>query len=340
MNITADFLDSQRQMCDPEADTLVAEVISSGRLKDLYAAFSLPFEKGKRSRSKNDISIFLNSARVQPDWYESRRVLRGQEVFKRYALDIMTLLGAMSLPYCYAASPGNKALYLAGKMRNDTGKRLMDTANFVMTVLTPGNLEERGEGYFHIRKTRLIHALVRHHLTRGAWQQEWGAPINQEDMAGTNLAFSYIILNGLQQSGFSLSPKEKEDFLYVWRLIGYHLNIDERLLPASLPEARVQEQIIHRRHFKKSEEGQQLTQELVAYFKTTFPPMPAYFIDSQIRYFLGPEISAYLGMKPEPLKDRVRIYLSAIREAMNLLMVNPQGMAKLQAQTQSISKRG
>ncbi len=74
------------------------------------------------------------------------RVVRIQQ------LEMMALLGAMSLPYCYAASPGNKALYLSDKMRNAPGKRLMDTASFVIAVLTPNSFGEHSTATIHINK--------------------------------------------------------------------------------------------------------------------------------------------------------------------------------------------
>ncbi|MCU0420925.1 MAG: DUF2236 domain-containing protein [Cyclobacteriaceae bacterium] len=332
MNLANEFFESQRSCGDEQADILIRTWAADGKLPQVYEALAMPAEK--RKRVKNEVTRFLSETRKHPDWYDARQIALGQNVFKRYALDVMMLLGAMSLPYCYAASPGNKALYLAGKMRQQIAKRLTDTASFVMAVLTPGSFEAKGEALYHIQKTRLIHALVRHHLTKAPWDAAWGLPINQEDMAGTNLAFSYVILLGLQQSGISLTQKEKEAFLAVWRLTGHHLRVDEQLLPTSWEEARALEQVIHRRHFKKSDEGLALTRELVQYYQRTFPPMAAYLIDSQMRYFLGPEISGYLGLEPEPLKDRVRIYVSAIREAMNVLMVNPNGYAKLMALAQ------
>ncbi len=204
----------------------------------LYGLLKLE-EKEIIKQPSSPVKQFLVSKRTKPDWFDARRLQRGQQLFKQYALEIMTLLGAMALPYCYAASPGNKALYLSDKMRNTPGKRLLDTASFVIHVLTPGSLEDSNTGHIHINKVRLIHALSRYYLKKQMqWDKAWGQPINQEDMAGTILAFSYVILRGMQQSGFILSQKEKEDFLFAWRYIGYLLNINEDLLPSSLEEAR------------------------------------------------------------------------------------------------------
>ncbi len=70
-------------------------------------------------------------------------------------------------------------------------------------------------------------------------------------MAGTNLAFSLVILLGLQQSGIVLSNKQKEDFIFLWRYIGYQLAIDEELLPANFKEAFHLAQIIKETEFQK-----------------------------------------------------------------------------------------
>lgn len=333
MNVSSEHLESLRGVGDHPADQLMQTLTASHRMDAWMQILPLPAERLRKARMDKEMAAFLKSPRPLPDWWDDSRLLRGQLVFRQCALDVMMLLGAMSLPYCYAASPGNKALYRAGKMRKQTAKRLFDTAQFVMAVLTPGSLAPRGDGYLHINKTRLIHAMVRQLVSRHDWDSTWGLPVNQEDMAGTNLAFSYVILLGLQQSGVQLHAREREDFLFAWRCIGYQMGVDESLLPASFEEARRLEYAIRKRHFKKSEEGIELMNDLLQYFKGNFPPVPAYFIDSQIRYFLGPEIYPLLGLKPEPLKDNVRVYLSAIREAMNTFMINPGSYDKLMARS-------
>ena len=235
----------------------------------------------------------------------------------------MTLLGGLSLPYCYAASPGNKALYLSEKMRQSPGKRLADTADFILSVCIPGSLEKNQEGSFAINRTRLIHAIARYHiLIKGSWEDRWGMPINKEDMAGTNLAFSYILLVGLQKSAHILSIREKEDFLFLWRYIGYQLHISNQLLPASFTEAAELERNIRSRHFKKSAEGVTLTKELLQYYKHIVPSIDGYLLDSQIRYWLGENVADCLGIPAQPFKDSVVQSVNSFRELGNLFRIN------------------
>ncbi len=330
MNTDKHYLDQQRLQGDKEADLLVSTIFAANQQAELYKSFRLDAHQ-IRALEETGLKKFLISKRLKLSWYDQDRLLRGQKIFKQYAQEMMTLLGAMSLPYCYAASPGNKALYLSEKMRQATGKRLVETAGFVINVLTPESLNDEKEGQLHINKTRLIHALSRYHLQQTDWNMEWGLPINQEDMAGTNLAFSYIILLGMQQAGFGLSKQEKEDFLFVWRYIGYQLNIEEGLLPESFAEATLLTQVIKERNFRKTDEGIALTNELLAYFKMVIPPQQAAFISAQIRYCLGKEVADYIGLQPEPFKDKITSIVNSLKAIQNRISSPSNSYNKMMA---------
>lgn len=339
MSITSNFLDQQRLIGDEEADRLIQQIFAAKQQSDLYALLKL--NKGEvEQRPYNLIKEFLLARKPQPVWFNQRQVQRGQQLFKQYALEMMALLGAMSLPYCYAASPGNKALYLSDKMRNSPGKRLLDTATFVIAVLTPGTLHEDGTGYFHINKVRLIHALSRFYVGKQpTWNMDWGVPINQEDMAGTNLAFSYVILLGMQQSGFSLSQTEKEDFIFLWRYIGYQLGIDERMLPNDLREAQQLAGIIKYRNFKKTEEGIILTDELVTYYKSMVPKDQAKLITAQIRFYLGNEVAGYLGLPMDTTRDSLAEIAGSFKAFQNFLAYQPNSYQQMLIQHAQLKER-
>jgi hypothetical protein len=209
-------------------------------------------------------------------------------------------------------------------MRKQPGKRLADTADFIISVSSPGKLEDDAEGYFQINKTRLIHGIARFHLLQGEnWNINWGHPINQEDMAGTNLAFSFIILRGLKKAGYILTEKEKESFIGLWRYIGFHLNITTDLLPANYEEAIILERSIRTRNFKKSVEGMELAHELISYFKTMLPEKESNFIEAQIRYWLGKTVSNCLGLDENSAKDNQILALNFWQESTNFLKLKP-----------------
>jgi len=335
MKYTTPFLNKQRQRADDAADELVKRLFTNRQQTELYALFQLNDDELAQARP-SATKEFLLARKPLPLWFDENKLQRGQQVFEAYAMEIMTLLGALALPYCYAGSPGNKALYLSEKMRKAPGKRLFDTAQFIISVSTPGGLTQSGTGHIHINKTRLIHAIARYYLQQGNWRAAWGQPINQEDMAGTNLAFSYIILLGLQKSGFILTEKEKEDFLYLWRYIGYQLNVDQELLPDSFQQAATLARTIEKRNFKKSEESVSLAKELMNYYKTVVPPRQAIFIESQVRYFLGPEVAGYLGLEENPIRDGITSLMSAFKELKNIFEVHTPSYATMIANQQRL----
>jgi len=315
------FLNQQRQISDVNADALAHHFFEMKAQSTVYQHLQMT---SKQVVKENNPALkkFLCTARPAPQWFDPARLVRGQKVFEKYALPIMTLLGGLALPYCYAGSPGNKALYFSEKMRQSPGKRLADTADFILSVCTPRSFEEN-EGSFSINRTRLIHAIARYHIRKKeGWDLQWGMPINQEDMAGTNLAFSYIVLTGLQKSAHVLSDQEKEDFLFLWRYIGYQLHISQDLLPGSFSEAMELERVIRTRHFKKSMEGEILTRELLQYYKSVVKTIDGYLLDSQIRYWLGDSVADCLGLPEHPVKDKIVQTINSFRELGNLFGTN------------------
>jgi hypothetical protein len=317
------FLEEMRQVGDTEADALISKLFDQQLGRFVYSALKLSRDEIAGSAAHPTVRDFLLTPARKPDWFEEERLLGGQRFFRKHALDIMTLLGALSLPYCYAASPGNKAIYFTEKMRNTPGKRLLETAQFIISVLNIGSFQT-DTGAFETQRTRLIHALVRYHILNGKqWDLQWGLPVNQEDMAGTNLAFSFVILRGLEESNVRMSQREKEDFLHAWRFIGYQLHIDEALLPASIDEASQLEQSIRNRHFRTSEESRMLTRDLIRHYRESFPAIAGYFVESQIRYLTGPDVADLLGIPRKPVRDELVRGINAIRRKINQFGHNP-----------------
>ena len=158
-------------------------------------------------------------------------------------------------------------------------------------------------------------------------------------MAGTNLAFSYVILLGMQQSGFILSEKEKEDFLFAWRYIGYLLNIHEDLLTSSFKEARILATVIKKRNFKKTEEGIILTSELLSYYQASVPPSQAALVPAQIRFYLGNEVAEMIGLASDPVRDRITSAMNSAKALQNMLSIQPDSYYQMLSQHSLLKKK-
>jgi len=219
------------------------------------------------------------------------------------------LLGTLSLPYCYAAKNGVQVLYLSQRLQKDTYQRLLETGQFVKQASQfDANSIENWKKI--ILKVRLLHALVRINLSKSnQWQSAWGEPINQEDMAGTNLSFSYIVLRGMRKLGFEYTHQEAEDFLHLWNVIGALLGLEESLMPRTLQEAYWLDKTIAEKEFQKSQEGVTLAKALVEVYRNRIPSawMSDFFI-AQMRFLLG-----------EKLADMLKIPTTQTQKAISVL---------------------
>jgi hypothetical protein len=146
----------------------------------------------------------------------------------------------MALMGGYRFSATTKPLVFTGALERKTARRLDETAKYVCDVYSPGGMERGGAGFASTVRVRMMHALVRHAASRSPqWRtDEWGLPINQTDMLGTNLLFSVVYLTGLRAMGMRFTRDEADAVVHLWRYIGYLMGVDEALLPATEREGR------------------------------------------------------------------------------------------------------
>lgn len=287
-------------------DTMIEKLFEGDKKEEVYRLFSdlrtnRDLSSGHLPRELKDL-VFDQG--LLPTWMEADLVREGQSLFREFTQEILGLLGALSLPYCYAAAKGARVLYLSEKIRTNTQQRLLDTTSFVTEVMQEGSLDDDGTGLAAILRIRLRHSLVRYYIGRHpAWQERDEVPVNQEDQGGTNLAFSYIVLNGLEKLGFSVNHQSKRAFLHLWNVIAYGMGTKDELLPANLQEAYWLEQTIRRRQFNASPEGRDLTISLVNHYKKTIPDRKMKgLIVAQMQDLVGAEVAEILGLQPGPVE--------------------------------------
>ncbi|MBV6644087.1 MAG: DUF2236 domain-containing protein [Cyclobacteriaceae bacterium] len=225
-------------------------------------------------------------------------VNEGSQVFQRYTLQILGALGLCSLPYCYAGAQGAKVLIQSKYLTENPGKRLRETGQFVLDVCGPDSFLASGKAYTSILKVRLMHAAIRFHV-RGVIVDE--VPINQEDMAGTNISFSLITMRALRKLGVPVMSQEKETYVQLWSFISKLLGTSRKLLPANVKEAVFLEKKIRKRQFRRSEEGMALTSALVTFLQKQQIPIRPMRIKDLMIYLIGPEVSGYIGLEQHSL---------------------------------------
>ncbi|MEL6536696.1 MAG: oxygenase MpaB family protein, partial [Bacteroidota bacterium] len=149
-----------------------------------------------------------------------------------------------------------------------------------------------------MQQPHFLHASIRYHLTKHGWDSEsYGVPINQADMAGTNLAFCWIVLKGLAKLGFVISPEQKTAFLHTWKVLGYWMGVGEEYLTDEPLKAYQWEKSMVAATFRSSMEGQALTRSLLDYMRD-HSPVPGFgqVAERIMGAFMGAEVAGYLGL--------------------------------------------
>lgn len=310
---TDPFLDTRRERCDPVADAVVDAIYDQGRVEavnrlmvQLVKNAALPPQA-----LPEPVRDFFARTTALPRWADPAQLARAAALFGRQAHSIMLILGHYALPACYAARKGVQVLHMTARLSRNPRPRLLETAQLVCDVMAPDGLSPGGLGIRSAQKVRLMHAAVRRLILQTGWNTEFGLPINQEDMIGTLLTFSYVTLDGLKKLGCAIDPDDADAYMHAWNVVGAVMGVDEALLPRDTADAEALLLAIQRRHFEPCPEGRQLTRALVEMLQEStrgspFERLPV----STMRYLLGDQIGGVLGL---PTADWTRELILPMR---------------------------
>jgi hypothetical protein len=257
---TEDFLNRLRKESDPRADEALQHILQDQEAKAISTLFS-------RMNSNDDAPIestfpvlakFFEETGNLPVDVDIDRIRRGEDVFRRHIFAGALVLLARSLPEGYQAPNLSVILNISGELRTHTYKRLLATLQTVVNVSTTCGFQRGGKAVITAQKLRLLHAGVRH-LTRHyrpKYESTYGVPVCQEDMLGTIIGFSLIVIEGWRTLGAGLTRNEEEDYLYLWltfaRMMGVHPAGEHASLayiPKDLDDAALFYKAYQRRHY-------------------------------------------------------------------------------------------
>lgn len=208
------------------------------------------------------------------------------------------LLATYSLPASYTARRGVQVLAQTGRLESQPVRRLIETTQMVIDVMTPGGLScgegalSHGKGIRSAQKVRLMHAAIRRLILErygDEWVESYGIPINQMDLCGTLMTFSSVIFDGLEMLRVRLTDEQKEAYLYAWRAVGEVVGVHESLIPHSLQRADELKNVIRESEIGKCEQGVELTRALIdAYQRLAEPKVLDGLPVALMQRFLGP----------------------------------------------------
>lgn len=293
------LLEPMRAITDPLADELVGDIFSRGQLEEFNALMTTltqnetELPKALSSRARD----FLRVSEQVPGWADTAQLALAQDLFAQLSAQISIVLLCASLPEGFAAAKVSRQLAIT-KTFHAPEQRVVETAQFVFDVLSPGAFGRQGCAVRSIQKVRLIHAAVRYHVRRRKeWSPALGEPVNQEDMVGTIMGFSIIVLDGLRRLGIRLSPREEAAFMHLWCVVGAMSGVSRELLPHSPEDARALMAAGRRRHHAPSEEGRWLATKLIAFLERQMPSAHVRGLPrALVRYLVGPKVARILDL--------------------------------------------
>lgn len=262
------FLDSMRQEGDPEADGVIRDLFAEGDVDAVNKLLeTLVRNDGLPSALLPKVVRDYLAANARIPLAPPEQIARAQNLFALNGPEMLVALGFYSLPASYAARKGVQVIYGTAFLKDRPVRRVFETTQMVIDVLSPGGLAPEGRGRITVDKVRLMHAAVRH-VTLANHGRPWdsellGLPVNQEDLAGTLMTFSYLVLDGLHRLGIDVEPADQEAYLATWVSLGRLLGMREEMFPANMAEARQLTQIIYTRQIAPSPEATALTGALL-----------------------------------------------------------------------------
>jgi hypothetical protein len=335
------FLDRMRAVGDPLADDTVAELFAHEELAGVSQLMDGLVRNDGIPSADLPPSVRRFLAASSPPPFDPEAEAAAQALFARHGPEILVALGFYALPASYMAKKGVQVLHRTGYMAKRPLRRVFETVQMVIDVLSPGGLAPEGLGVRSAQKVRLMHAAIRRLLTHDParpWDEDLGVPINQEDLAGTLMTFSCLVLEGLRRLGLDLDDAEREGYHHTWMGIGRILGVHDDLLPEDAAEAVDLTKRIYQRQVDTSPEGRLLMAALLEGYEELVPlasltgscrSLVHHFLDDEP--ITGRNVSRLLGIADEHAAVRFA-HTAAERLGLDLLSAaRAVGLATTQA---------
>ncbi|MDX3778333.1 oxygenase MpaB family protein [Streptomyces europaeiscabiei] len=298
MTYTQASMDALRTEGDELADATVATLFERGEVGKFNTLMRYVSTAGQDlPEGLPDVAReYLNATSTPPAWVDWGEMEKARLFFIDNNVHISTALSFASMPACYVLPHVAKLLSSTHSLKYPS-KRMAETGQFTVYLMQPGAFEAGSRFIPAAQKVRLLHASIRHHLKR---EDRWdtaalGTPICQEDMIGGQMMFSIQVLDALHRLGIHMSNEGAEAYYYAWRVVGAILGIDQGHVPKNLQAAREFSDLYMTRHMGPSEEGAQLTRQLIDLYEevvpgTFFDPI----VSALIRYLIGDTCADWL----------------------------------------------
>lgn len=310
--VTPEALLPYRHLGDPLADETIEAIFASGEdglahvhllLKHLVRNDHPLTDDAERDEEKlppvvvEHLARFFERSDASLRELDPQLIRAGELIFDEHGPEILMLLATYSLPASYTARRGVQVLAQTGRLESQPMRRLIETTQMVVDVMSVGGLSAGKDARFHgkgirsAQKVRLMHGAIRRLILEryGAdWVKEYGVPINQMDLCGTLMTFSAVIWDGLAMLRVHLNREQKEAYLYAWQAVGQIVGVHESLIPHTVERAVALKDVIRETEIGQCPQGVELTQALIrAYEEMVEPRLLKGVPVALMRRFLG-----------------------------------------------------
>lgn len=313
------FLDGLRRQGDSLADSAVQRLIRERDVSEVNRLF--PLMRSDNQPLPPDLPPqfreFLEQTSELPAGVDLERVRRGEAVFMRHAFTAALVLLSKSLPEGYQAPCLTEILMISRDLARSPYDRLLGVLQMLVRVCSVHGFSTGGEVVITAQKMRLLHAGVRTlaYRRKPEYEQRYGVPVNHEDMLATLMAFSYLLIEGLQRLEIGFTDEEAEDLYYLWqvfaRLVGIHPADDPdstAYIPRNVAEAAEFYAAYSRRHYVEAAQnpgGVILARDNLEMLQSLIPgPLAALGLHAMPQIYMwdlmGPEACGRLGISPVP----------------------------------------
>lgn len=181
---------------------------------------------------------------TEPDWVDHDQLHRGAVAFWRAGPLVPMVLAYSVIAVGFTGYAASRPVMFSGRVtnRDQIGQRLLESFRFIAEAYTPGGMRRDQNGFKHTARVRMIHATVRHVLSRAPeWDwNDWGIPINNFDAMDTQAGqFGVEVVDSLAKSGVHLTAQERADLFALTRYVGYVMGVPEEILHTDEADARV-----------------------------------------------------------------------------------------------------
>lgn len=315
---------------DRIADGVIQELLASGQIDGIHSVLdSIQRNDDPVSECPAVLRNYFEETAVLPSFANPDALRAAQDVFARYGLPMTLSLFCLVLPEGYAAPRPALALSFTRTMYDHTRRRIAETAQFLLDIVSPDAFGPEGRAIRSIQKVRLMHAAARFFVKRRPeWPEEYGDPISQEDLAAVAGGFGSETIRGLEKLGINLNESDREAYTHCWAVMSSMIGLDTELVARDFQDMDECVQSYKRRQWGPSKEGKELTASLMNMVNRQLPPLLRGLPQAYLYYLMGPEGAEILGVRKN-LQSRLLRPFIGLNSFINLSQHKSRRLARM-----------